>query len=63
MISGLKEYSNKQIAEGRNSSHCLDKKVSNMDEKFSKEMEIMNKIPSRTFRNENLNKSNKNNCR
>jgi hypothetical protein len=44
MIRDLKENSNKQINEVRKSIQDLDKKVSNMEEKFSKEMEIMKKI-------------------
>jgi hypothetical protein len=41
MIRNLKEDSNKQISEVRKSTQNLNKKVSNMEEKFSKEMEIM----------------------
>jgi DNA-binding ferritin-like protein len=54
MINDLKEDSKKQINEVRKSSQDLDKKVSNMEEKFIKEMEIMKK--SRNVRNESLNK-------
>jgi hypothetical protein len=41
MISKLKEDSNKQINEVRKSIQYLDKKVSNIEEKFSQEMTIM----------------------
>jgi DNA-binding ferritin-like protein len=58
MISDLKEDSNKQINEVRKSIQDLNKKVSNVEEKFSKEMEIMGGgNPSRNVRNENSNKS------
>jgi hypothetical protein len=43
MTSDLKQYSNKHISEVRKSIKDLDKKVTNMEEKFSKEMEIMKK--------------------
>jgi predicted nucleic acid-binding Zn-ribbon protein len=41
MISDLKEDSAKQINEIRKSIQDLDKKVSNIEEKFSKEMKTM----------------------
>jgi hypothetical protein len=41
VISDFKEDSNKQINEVRKSIEYLEKKVSNMDEKFSKEMKIV----------------------
>jgi hypothetical protein len=42
VISDLKEDSNKQTNKVRKSIQGLIKKVSNMEEKFSKETEIMN---------------------
>jgi hypothetical protein len=51
-----------QINEIKKSTQDLDKKVSNMEEKFSKEIEIM-KTKSQNVRNENLSKSNKNHSR
>jgi hypothetical protein len=51
-----------QINENYQSTQDLDKKVSNMEEKFSKEIEIM-KTKSQNVRNENLSKSNKNHSR
>jgi hypothetical protein len=56
MISDLKQDSNKKINKVRKSIQDLDKKLSNMNEKFSKEMEIMKKKASRNVTNE----SNKN---
>jgi septal ring factor EnvC (AmiA/AmiB activator) len=41
MFSDLKEDSNQQINKVKKSIQDLDKKDSNMEEKFSKEMEIM----------------------
>jgi hypothetical protein len=41
MISDLKDDSNKLISEVRKSIQDLDKKVSFMEDKFIKEMEIM----------------------
>jgi hypothetical protein len=43
MIKDLKEDSNNQINEVRKSTQHLHKKVSNMEEKFSKEKLIMKK--------------------
>jgi hypothetical protein len=43
MINDLKGISNKQKCEVRKTIQVLDKKVSNMGGKFSKEMKIMNK--------------------
>jgi hypothetical protein len=41
MIRDLKEDSNKQLNKVRKSIQDIDKKASNMEEKFSKEMVIM----------------------
>jgi hypothetical protein len=41
MISNLKKDSNEQINEVRKPIQDLDKKISNIKEKLSKEMEIM----------------------
>jgi hypothetical protein len=43
------EDSNKQINEVRKSIQDLDKKVSNMEEKFSKEMKIMKNSQLKMF--------------
>jgi hypothetical protein len=57
-MKDLKEHSNKEINEVRKSIQDLYMKVSNMEEKFRKEMEIMGGY--RNGRNESWNKSNKN---
>jgi molybdopterin converting factor small subunit len=41
MFSDLKEESNKQVNEDKKLIQDLDKKVSNMEKKFSKEIEVM----------------------
>jgi hypothetical protein len=46
-----------QINEVKKSIYDSEMKVSNMEEKFSKEMKILNK--NRNVKNENLDKSNK----
>jgi hypothetical protein len=58
VINDLKEDSDKLMNEVRKSIQDLDKKISNMEEKFSKEMEITK--TSTNVRNGNLNKSNTN---
>jgi hypothetical protein len=44
----MKEDSNKGISGLRKSIHDLNKKVSNIDEKFSKEIKIMIKSSNKT---------------
>jgi hypothetical protein len=43
LISDLKEDSNKQMTEVKNSIQDLDEKLDNLDKKFSKEIEILKK--------------------
>jgi hypothetical protein len=58
MIRDLKEHSSKQINEVRKLIQDLDKKVSIIEEKFSKEMEIMKNNQVGIDRNENTDKTN-----
>jgi hypothetical protein len=54
MIRDIKEDSNKQINEIRKSVQDLDKTVNNMEEKFSREMEIVknNQVEMKTLMNQ-----------
>jgi hypothetical protein len=47
MISNLKEDSNKQTNDVRESTEGLDEKVSDMDEKFSKNIGILKKTKNK----------------
>jgi hypothetical protein len=55
LIHNTKEDSNKGISGVRKSIQDLDKKVSNIDEKFSEEIEIMKKVEIKLQNNEDSN--------
>jgi uncharacterized lipoprotein YehR (DUF1307 family) len=64
MINVLKEDANKQMTKVGKSFQDLDEKISNIDEKFIKEIEIEQKKPTNVnVGDEKLNKSNEKHSR